>query len=152
MPHSTDDWRDDEVLLAELRAALEEREQVSPRARQAARAAFTWRTVDEELLVLSLDSSLHDRVVVRRSAPARRVLSFRGSGVSLEVELDDGELMGVLTPGQPCPVTLLTSDGTSLLAESDADGFFTMPGVPRGRARFQVTVDARVLVTEWVDL
>ena len=51
------DWTDDE-LLAELRAAIAEADLVTDRQREAARAAFTWRTVDAELAELLHDSAL----------------------------------------------------------------------------------------------
>src|SRR5262245_59035766 len=48
-------WTDDE-LLQELRAALRE-EPVDESVIRAAQAAFTWRTVDAELELLSLDAA-----------------------------------------------------------------------------------------------
>ena len=50
------EWTDDE-LLQELRAALQE-EPVADSVIRAAQAAFTWRTVDAELELLSLDTSV----------------------------------------------------------------------------------------------
>jgi hypothetical protein len=52
---SSPGWTDDE-LLHELRAALQE-STVDESVIRAAQAAFTWRTVDTELELLSLDAS-----------------------------------------------------------------------------------------------
>jgi len=47
---------DDETLLRDLGDAVADSRAVSETARAAARAAFTWRTIDEELLELDHDS------------------------------------------------------------------------------------------------
>ena len=49
-------WTDDE-LLRELRAALRE-PSVNEKLIRAAQAAFTWRTVDADLEILSLETEL----------------------------------------------------------------------------------------------
>ena len=47
---------EDQAVLDELAAALDARRDVQSRHREAARAAYTWRTVDAELMELTWDS------------------------------------------------------------------------------------------------
>ena len=60
---------DDEELWRELRTAVHESDAVDPRHVAAARAAFSWRTVDAELLRLS-DAVESDAALVRGSDSA----------------------------------------------------------------------------------
>ena len=66
--------------MAELAAAVEEEAAVSDRRRAAARAAFTWRTVDAELAELLHDSALDAGAAVRSGSdgPADAVVPPRG--------------------------------------------------------------------------
>ena len=50
-------WTDDDELMSDLGAALADEAAVAPHRREAARAAFAWRTIDHELMTLTHDSS-----------------------------------------------------------------------------------------------
>ena len=52
----TDCTPEEQAVLDDLTAALAARRDVEPRHREAAQAAFTWRTVDDELMELTYDS------------------------------------------------------------------------------------------------
>ena len=80
--------------MAELAAAVEEEAAVSDRRRAAARAAFTWRTVDAELAELLHDSALDAGAAVRSGSDGPRMLSFRRAAVTLEVEIDGDAVLG----------------------------------------------------------
>ena len=66
------DSLDDDALMALLGDAVAESDAVSDRRRAAARAAFTWRSVDEELAELLHDSALDAGAAVRSSASGPR--------------------------------------------------------------------------------
>ncbi len=86
---SSPTWNDDE-LLHELRAALQE-SPVDESVIRAAQAAFTWRTVDDDLELLSLDAGfgLTADALVRGSGPGGpRTLAFHGERLSVEIEID----------------------------------------------------------------
>ncbi len=152
-PGSPEPWRDDEVLLADLRAALTERGRVTARDRAAAQAALTWRTVDQELMRLTHDSLFADHSLVRSTGTAPpRVLAFEASGFSLEVELDGDALTGQLLPESSATVVVAGPTGPRVQVDADDDGFFTVTGVVGGRVRFQVTVDGQTHTSEWVTL
>ena len=141
---------DDEALLRELGDAVADRLAVTERARAAARAAFSWRTVDEELLDLAHDSEGAGLLV--RGVGTARVLGFRGREVTLEVELDRGQLTGQVIPGQACRVSVVTPAGDRWEVLSDESGVFMRPLEVTGPVRFVVEVGGRTQGTAWVSL
>ena len=92
----------DDELMAALGEAVAEADAVSDRRREAARAAFTWRTVDAELAELLHDSALDAGAAVRRRrATSRGTLSFGSGGLALEVEVDGDHGDGPGRAGEP---------------------------------------------------
>ncbi len=147
-------WANDDYLMRELEEAVSETRWVSDTARTAARAAFSWRTVDSELLVLSYDSLLHEDAPVRRAdGEAVRTASFQGDGITLEVEVDDGNLLGQLVPGRACHVLLENLDGSVVSTEADESGFFSIPDLNPGRSvRFKLKIGDSTKTTAWMAL
>jgi hypothetical protein len=144
-------WTDDEDLVEELAHAIEEEREVPEHRRQAAYGAFAWRTIDQELLSLTHDSSLQGVAAVRGTEDSR-TLAFAGGGMSLELEVDEGTLTGqVLLSGTASEVTMERADGESRTARTDASGFFTLPDAS-GPVRFAVEIDGTVRHTEWIVL
>jgi len=95
------DWDSDEILLDALRDALSTpSEEVPPEFVEAAKAAFTWRNIDEELLLItSYDSVLDDTLFARaRSTATARQLVFDADGVMLQVEVSAAGITGQLMP------------------------------------------------------
>ena len=129
--------------MAELAAAVEEETAVSDRRRTAARAAFTWRTIDAELAELLHDSALDAGAAVRSGSDGPRMLSFRRAAVTLEVEIDGdavlGEVIDESEGDAPATVTLQRPDTEDRSVEADASGFFRFDGVGPGSVRFVVT-------------
>ena len=155
------DELDDDTLMALLRDAVgaeasevEDRAATSRRA-AAARGAFAWRSVDEELAALLHDSAL-EASGARSGGGGPRVLSFGRGGVSVEVDLDGGDLRGqVVGHGEatgPVRVALQRPDGAERAVEADEDGLFVVPDVPAGSARLRVEVGGWSLTTPWVVL
>ena len=145
------EWTDDE-LLQELRAALQE-EPVAENVIRAAQAAFTWRTVDAELELLSLEASdaLAAGALVRGDGPGeQRTFAFRGERLSVEIEIDGAGIVGQLTPAQPGQVTLVTAEGPQATAQADEVGCFTFPPPAPGPVRLDCRLGADHFVTEWV--
>jgi hypothetical protein len=155
---SWDELTDDE-LMAELAEAVAEQDAVTDARREAARAAFTWRTVDDELAELLDGAALDAGAAVRSSADAPRSLSFGRSGLTLEVEVEGDEVLGqVIGEGAaagaavPATVTLRRPDAEDAHVEADASGFFRFTGVGPGPARFVVDQAGWSLTTPWVTL
>lgn len=143
---------DDQRVLDELAAALSSHRDVEPRHREAARAAFTWRTVDSELLELTYDSLDTPAAVRGPGGPVGtepRALSFATAAGSLEVELDEGSVRGHVVPAAVVTVVMSNAAGDSVRAESDEDGMFELPGTLAGPVRFTVEGDGAG-TTPWV--
>ena len=143
-------WTDDE-LLRELRAALQE-PPVDEKLIRAAQAAFTWRTVDADLEILSLEAELtaSDTALVRDAGQgAPRVFTFQGERLSVEIEIDDLGIVGQLTPPGPARVTLVTPDGPQAAADADEVGCFSLPTPRAGPMRLDCQRGSERFLTEW---
>ncbi|RLV50005.1 hypothetical protein D9V37_09045 [Nocardioides mangrovicus] len=140
---------DDDALIAELREAVADGALVTDRAREAARAAFTWRTIDEELMDLVHDSAATGELRVR-GAETVRAFGFQARDLGLEVELDDGVLTGQVIPTGRCRLTAVGRDAEPFVIEVDDSGFFSLPFTLTGAVRFVVEVGEDRLSTSWV--
>lgn len=152
------DALDDDELMALLGQAVAEADAVPEHRREAARAAFTWRSVDEELAELLHDSALDAGAAVRSSAGGPRSLAFGRSGLTLEVEADGDRLLGeVVAEGDaaadgPATVTLQRPGAADVTETADAAGFVRFVGVGPGAVRFVVARGGWSLTTPWVTL
>lgn len=148
----------DRELLMLLRGVLEETDQVPGPLIEAARAGFTWRTVDAELAELIADSVLDAAAV--RAADAPRLVTFAAGAVSLVIEIvappaRAGEvarrLIGQIVGAPPAEVEVRHADG-SLTVQTDDYGRFRAAPVPPGPISLAVHFAGgrRPLVTSWV--
>ena len=144
-----DDFTDDQ-LLAELREAVAEADQVTDRQREAARAAFTWRTVDAELAELLHDSALESAAV--RGDDSARTLSFASGPLTLEVEIDGDTIMGQVVGAAAESVLMQRSIADDQPLDVDPSGFFRLDGVAPGPVRFVVQAGDWTLTSPWVAL
>lgn len=142
-----DDLTEDQ-LLAELREAVAEADQVTDRQREAARAAFTWRTVDAELAELLHDSALDSAAV--RGDDLARTLTFASGPVTLEVEVDDDTVMGQVVGPAADSVLMQRSIADDQSLPVDPSGFFRVDGVAPGPVRFVVRAGDWTLTSPWV--
>jgi hypothetical protein len=145
-------WADDDELMGDLASALAQEADVPPHRREAARAAFAWRSVDEELMALSHDSAEVAGAAVR-GPEAQRLLSFECDGLGLEVEVDGPQVLGQVLRLAPVrgQVVMESARDESQTVDTDESGFFAVQARP-GPVRFAVTVDDVTRRTEWVVL
>jgi hypothetical protein len=137
--------------MEELADAVKREQEVPAHRRHAAYDAFTWRTIDEELMSLTHDSAMLATAAVRGAEDAR-TLSFEGSGLSIELEVEDGRLSGqVMQAAAGCDVTMERADGETRSARTDASGFFALPDAA-GPVRFTIDHGGRTHRTEWTVL
>ena len=141
---------DDELSAILGKAVLRDHE-VPPGWRDVAHAAYTWRTIDHELMALTHDS-LRDEVGAVRREDDGRTIAFSGGGLTLEVEVSDGRILGQLATPVAGEVTLESSDGRSRSVVTDEAGFFSLAGENQGRVRFALAADDKRYVTEWIVL
>jgi hypothetical protein len=140
----------DDRLVEALRRALAEADEVPTEVVAAARAAWTWRTIDAELAALVHDSTLDDQelagvrgATVRAELHRRRALPRAGGGRGRRPPVDRRS-------GDAGPRARLILEGATAAAVDlavDALGRFSAtaslrPGAPAG--------GGRSLVTEWV--
>lgn len=141
---------DDEGLMEELARALEEVAAVPDHRREAARAAFSWRTIDAELLALTHDSlDLADAAV--RSTLDVRTLGFGSDGLSLEVEVDGDRVFGQVLDVEVDALVVESVEGGAQNVPVDSSGIFSVVA-PAGQVRFGVRVDGVLRRTPWIVL
>jgi hypothetical protein len=146
-------WDDDQHLLDDLSDALREAVSADTLA-EYGKDVYTWRTVDQDLLLASLswDSSL-EHVQRRRSAPEdSRVLVFTAPPLSVELEVMPDRTVGQIVPPGPGEIRVEAADGGAFLVEVDDAGFFDLPSMPRGLVRLRCDTPTGRLVTDWVRL
>ena len=142
----------DDDLLELVGRALRAADPVPDRVLDGARAAWTWRTIDEELAMLVFDSAAELTGV--RSEDTARQLTFRAPGMEIEVMVVDEasrRIVGQLVPGGAFDVTLHAGDGAHVTA-TDHLGRFSFDGVAPGPVRLVVAGDDGnpAVTTQWV--
>jgi hypothetical protein len=93
------------------------------------------------------------------ASPERRKLSFRASGLTIELEITDGgghqRLTGQLIPRQPAVVQIRAAGGV-ITVQADPLGRFSADTVPFGpvsvRCRLGGDADRSPVVTGWITL
>lgn len=146
-----------ELLLAELQDLMKRLDPVPEPVNEAARIAFTWRTIDAELAELTRDSLLEDAPVGVRGAEGARMLSFESARLSLELEVADlgqrgRRVVGQLVPPGPASI-VVDHAGGRVDTSADDLGRFVVDGLRAGPARLRCRVaDGREIETEWTRL
>lgn len=143
----------DDDLLASLATALEHAEPVPEDAVAGAQAALTWSTIDAELAELLYDSAADPEPVLVRDATNARLLAFAGEGLSVDIEVQDGGLLGALAPPGRFAVEVQQPSGATVV-ESNESGVFRAEGLRAGPTRVVVRQLAgeTIVVTPWVML
>jgi hypothetical protein len=142
---------DDDALQELLAVALRQGDPAPRHVIAAARGAWTWRTIDQELADLVFDSATE--LTGARDREGARQLTFRAPGLEIEVMVADPasrRLVGQLVPAEATTVRL---EGTDDVLEQDTDRFgrFTFDGAPSGPVRFSVTNrDGATVMTDWI--
>jgi len=147
-------WDDDEQLLNDLADAVRE---VGPLARTVAdqaRGVYSWRTVDEELLLasLSFDSSVEQLSESRSGEGEPRVLVFNAAPLSVELEVMSDQILGQLIPASAASILIQTPAGDTLQVDADERGFFLVSPLPKGPVRLRCDTATGRVVTDWVVL
>lgn len=168
------DTRDDDALIAELRTALDTLDPVPEHVVEAAKATFAWRRVDEALAELVDDSATQPlsparsagRVTGHPGADASdaaepvepRLLTFRGPGLTVEVEVthldsDSRRIVGQLVPPRSAEVEVRWQGG-SVTSEADTIGLFSATAIPAGPVSIVCRPGAgeAQVVTSWITI
>jgi hypothetical protein len=150
-------WNDDDALLAAVRDAIREAEDVPPDFVEAGRTAFAWHNIDAELAALTYDSlqdALADAEARSATEPAElRCLIFDASELSIELEIIGDTLRGQLGPPQPGDVELRQASGPVTRVEVNDVGHFSAAPVPAGSFRLYCrTQRGQAVLTDWIRL
>jgi hypothetical protein len=128
----------DDLLVQELRAFLEP-DPVPAALVEAARATFTWRSVDDELAALLSDSA--DLALTGVRGTGDRRLAFEAPQLVIEFVLAPGprgsRLEGQLAPPGPARIEVLSGDEVTEI-EADQHGRFALDGVRNGPLSLRV--------------
>ncbi|MBO9556426.1 hypothetical protein [Cellulomonas sp.] len=146
-------WSDDDQLQADLQRALTEAA-VDDAVVDAARAAFAWRTVDEELAALTYDSLLDESTSVRGGGGTAelRSLAFESGSVTVELDVSPSRIVGQLVPGRQGVIVLQSPTGEVGRVSSDDAGYFAIAAPTEPLVRVRCTTDLGSVVTDWVRL
>ncbi len=156
MPDDRDDERDDE-LAGELRRLADRLDPAPPELLAGAVAAFAWRDIDAELAELVFDSLLDtDEAALVRGSPDRRLVSFAGGGLTVDVEVTaagpERTIMGQIAPPQAGQVDLRRGQETITL-DADELGRFRSGPLPPGPLSLRLRpAGGAPVVTDWLAL
>lgn len=129
---------EEQAVLDDLALALRAYDDVDPRHREAAQAAFAWRNIDDQLMELTYDSLLTPATVRSAGVDEPRTVSFSSSIGSLELEIDGERIMGHVLPGGTVTVVMTNVVGQRVESPSDEDGVFELMGSLPGPVRFTI--------------
>lgn len=144
----------DDRLLADLRSTVGRLDPVPPRLVDSAKAAYAWRTIDEELARLEFDSlaAAGADAGVRSEGTAEAVrLSFAVGDTAIEVDVRGGTLIGQVVPPATA-VRVLFHTGDQVEVRCDEFGQFTIEQPVSGPIRIVAVYDGRDVATEWFNL
>jgi hypothetical protein len=144
-----------DALARDLADALRGTEPLSTVIGAWAIEAFTWRSVDDDLLTAGLLSdSAHDPgPVVTRGERGNRVLVFSTDLRSVELEVLPDRVVGQFSPPSAGTVAVeVVGHEVVATAEVDDLGFFMIEPVPAGVVRLRCSTATTRLVTDWVRL
>jgi hypothetical protein len=141
---------DDDELLERMRQLARVHDPVPQDLFTTARAAFSLRTLDDELADLLFDSLLDEALVGIRGGTTRQ-LTFGVEDLTIDVDLDTDGVVGHVSPVGPATVELQTPDGIHD-AEIDELGRFFLDHPPVGPFRLRVAAAGKWVTTEWVNL
>jgi len=148
---------DDDALQVRLAEALASADPVPDTVLAAARAAFTWRTIDEELAQLAelVADSAEAPLAGVRSAETDRHLTFEADGVEVEVLVtgtDAPRLVGQLVPPAEGTATVERPDGVRHELGVDRLGRFSTEALTPGPLRVAIHAGPHRLRTAWFNL
>jgi len=132
-------------IESELRAIFSHVDPVPQLVDEAARGAFTWRTVDAELAELMRDSAeaSEEAGLLVRGGQGPRQLSFESPQLGIELEVvetgpRERRLDGQLLPPERATVTVERPGEDPVSVQADELGRFSLAGLRAGIVRLRI--------------
>jgi hypothetical protein len=143
----------DDELMARLSEVAAVADPVPEALLSAARAAFGLRELDARVAELIRDSAVDVPATAVRG-PGPRMLSFESGEVAIECEVTPDaagrDIFGQLVGGTAPAVDAQVPGQPLVTAAVDADGCFSIRGLPAGPARLRARLtDGTTLITSW---
>lgn len=114
----------------------------------AARQAFSWRVVDNELAELLFDSANEELVGVRGTSTDRRSFRFSAHDVVIRVHLTPSSLVTMVEPPMSVTCRVVTETGTTTHHTDDMGELAVdAPDLP---VRVEVEAPAGTIVSPWI--
>lgn len=145
-------------LEARLRHVVGQVDPVPAALDDAARAAFGWRTIDQDLAELLRDSA--DEAVeagVRSGGGGARQLSFESPRLGIELEVvsvgpRERRVEGQLLPPAAATVTVERPGEDSVSVQADELGRFVLDGLRAGVVRLHVLLGGAQIAVPWTTI
>jgi hypothetical protein len=146
---------------AQLRALFNHLDPVPPLLDQAARDAFAWRTLDEDLAELMRDTADAEEeagaLVRGAAAGVARQLSFESPKLGIELEVvatgpRERRLEGQLLPPESATVTLQRPGEDPVSVQTDELGRFALDGLQAGVVRLYVLLRGVQIAIPWTSI
>jgi hypothetical protein len=144
----------DDELFDELRSVLRRTDPVPAEVTDFAKSALAWRRLDAQLAELLEDSVLDEAAALTRGGGSRS-LTFRTDDLTIDLEIQDGQLLGQLAPPPAAATVELQGEDDQIAATVDADalGRFRLELGGEGRFRLRVVPPTgRAVETSWFSL
>jgi hypothetical protein len=152
----TDRWpSDDEALFRALEDAVRAARDAPPGLGEAAKAAFAWHTVDDDLAALAYDSAGARGVLpnLREDLAELRNLTFVARDLTVELEISARGLIGQIIPPAAGRLEVQAVRGGHTSAPIDALGcFFVSPLTAEAFRLHMCTADGVRVLTGWIKL
>jgi hypothetical protein len=148
-------WDDDDRLLAALKEALREAEEVPPAFVQAGKSVFAWHNIDAELAELTYDSasSPDPAPALTRAEPAHlRALTCVSAELTIELEITEDTLLGQVVPAYQGEIDLHTASQHTRTETVDEIGCFTIHPIPTEPFRLHYRSGDTSVLTTWITL
>ena len=121
----------------------------------AARAAYSWRSLDTDLCRPAYDSLLDESLTATRGRHDARMLRFTNDDLSIDLEIttddDARSLVGQVTPPAVTELTIRHGGAHESVLTSDALGRFLLDGASAGPLSVRCrTSQETTLTTDWV--
>ena len=145
-------------LEARLRVVVGHLDPVPPLVDEGARAAFGWRTIDQDLAELMRDSADELEEAGVRGPGGGRQLSFESPRLGIELEIVDTgprsrRVEGQLLPPTAATVTVERPDGEPAVSvQADELGRFVLDGLRAGVVRLHVLLSGAQIAVPWTSI